>query len=135
SEDAGRSQAVDPRHLDVEERDVRMVRPGRCDYLVAAPDGCHDLEVLLQRQHDGQRAPDELLVIGQQQADHHALPSGESETRNRHPVGSCGPASTTPPAAATRSRNPDRPFPGGAVPPTPSSTISTEDAESRMAQE
>ena len=41
-------EAVDPRHVDVEKRNVWMVSPGSGGHLITAPDGCYYLEVLLR---------------------------------------------------------------------------------------
>ena len=59
-----------------------------------------------QVKHHRERAPDQLLIVGEQQPDRHVPPSGASDTRSRHPLGCSGPASTLPPAAVTRSRRP-----------------------------
>src|SRR6516165_8104600 len=157
------SQAVEPGHLDVQQRHVRVVLPGRGGYLVAAADRRDDLEVLFQREHHRQRAADELLVVGEQQSDQRQRPCGAgsrllpavlavspaagavpptagastagTHTRSRQPAGCTGPASTPPPAAPARSRSPDSPFPGAAADPWPSSMISTQEADTRTSQE
>src|SRR5580700_12094066 len=113
---------------------------GGRDHLVTAPDRGDHLEVVVERKQRGKCASNQLLVIGDQQTDRHVTAPRANETRSRHPFGSSGPASTTPPAAAARSRSPVRPFPGPPCPgppfwPTPSSTISTEPGDRRTEHE
>src|SRR4029453_16117578 len=101
------------RHLDVEQGDVGSVRlHGRHD-LVAPPDLGHHLEVVLEGQQRGQRRPHEVLVVGEQQPDRHAVtepstaagtaawsswPTG-TVTRTLLPPGHRGPAVIVPAAA------------------------------------
>jgi hypothetical protein len=75
-EHPGDGDAVEPGHLDVQQRDVRVVLPDRGGRLIAAADRCHDFEVLLQREHDGERAADEFLVVSEQQPDQRSPPFG-----------------------------------------------------------
>jgi len=51
SEHPGGGQAVESGHLDVQQRDVRMVLLGGGRHFVAAADRRHDVEVLLEREH------------------------------------------------------------------------------------
>ena len=128
-------QAVEARHLDVEQRDVGMLVPRGRHHLVAAPDLRHDLEVVLEFEQRGERRADQRLVVGEQHPDRHAGIVGSStacsrsgtigsaiSTRNRQP--SARPEATSvPPAASTRSRSPVRPLPAPAIPPRPLSSM------------
>ena len=103
-----------------------LVRPGRGDHLVAAADRRHDLEVLLQREQRGQRAADQLLVVGEQQADHQALarrgePDPQPPPRRLQRPGVDAAAGRGDPLAQPGQAVARR----CAVPPTPSSMIST----------
>src|SRR5919198_205382 len=123
----GGLQAVDPRHLDVEQRDVRARVARRREHLVAARDLRDDLDVGLEREQPGQGSAHHRLVLGQQHADHRAEATGTTaRTRNPGPS-SRGPASRRPPAWRRRSCSPARPLPSPCEPltPRPSSRIST----------
>src|SRR5690606_38681951 len=84
-----------------------------------------DLQVLFEAEQGGDRPPDEVLVVGQHDADHVFAPcrsSGSvrmprragSTARSRKPSAPLGAADRVPPAAATRSASPVRPLPGAA---------------------
>ena len=102
--------------------------------LVAAGHLADDLEVGLEREQGGERAPDEVLVVGQQQ------PDAARVTRAPRPAagsrgGTAGPAVTGPPVAATRSVSPRSPLPRRPPPgPAPSSTTSIARSPSSTAQ-
>ena len=70
--DSAASSPVDPRHLDVEQGNVRAILQRRCDDLVPAGDLGHHLKVGLEPEQTRQRAPDHPLVLGDQDADHDA---------------------------------------------------------------
>jgi hypothetical protein len=113
-------EPVDAGHLDVEQRVPPKPPPG-------SPPGAP----ARRRRRCGsapgrRRATDGSSRVG--------VCSGDGDSQ-APPVGCRGPASTTPPSAATRSRRPVRPFPGDPSPPTPSSSISTEEVVRRRTQQ
>src|SRR5690606_30519833 len=113
-------------HLDVEQRDVGPLRRGDGDRLLAVAGLADDLDVGLQPEQRGERAPYHALVLGQHHSDHPAssAPAG-TWTRRRKPPSGPGPASRTPPASRTRSASPASPLPESRrAPPCPSSTMS-----------
>ena len=63
-------QPVESWHLDVQQRDVRVVRARGRDDFVAPADLGHDRELLVQLQQSGEGRSDEALVVGQQQTNH-----------------------------------------------------------------
>ena len=82
-----------------------------------------DIEVVFQCQEGGQRRPDEVLVVGQQHADHaRTVPGRWAASRNEPPSRA---AVRRPPEARSRSARPVRPLPhcaggtGPAGPPAP----------------
>src|SRR5690606_39665409 len=92
----------------------------------------HDLQVGLGAEEAGEAAPDEVLVVGQGDADHGASRGIVAATRKPPPPvasGCAGPAVRRPPSSSARSRIPSRPRPpvslAGAADPAPSSTTST----------
>ena len=117
----GRGEAVEPGHLDVEQRDVGPVFEHRGHDLVAAPDLGHDLEVVLERQQRDERGADERLVVGDQQPDRHGTATAIRQPPPRHRAGLDGAAdrgdALAQPGDAVARRSPP-------MPPTPSSTIS-----------
>ena len=98
----GGRDAVQARHLDVEQGHVGAGPPGLGDDLVAPADLGDHLEVGLEVEQRGQRAPDQRLVVGEQQPDRRRCdarhtrtvrakpPSGERPHRQR-PAGRLGP--------------------------------------------
>src|SRR5690606_4080244 len=72
----GGGQAVQPRHVDVEDGHVRLERQGPLDGLVAAADVAHALDAVLGLQQQDQRAPAQLVGVGQQHPDHDAPSAG-----------------------------------------------------------
>ena len=67
----GRGDAVEARHLDVEQGDVGTVLEHRGHDRVAVADLGDHLEVGLEAEQRGQGAADQGLVVGEQQADGH----------------------------------------------------------------
>ena len=141
----GRGQAVEPGHLDVEQRDVRPVATrGGHDDLVAAADLGDDLEVVLELEQRGERGAHQRLVVGEQQPDHVARLDGDragsrgrrrgagTSTRSRQPRERAAPAVTRAAGrvdaarAARSARCRRRP-----TPPRPSSTISIQSRPER----
>ena len=65
-------EPVEPRHLDVEQGDVRARGERRGHHLIAARALRDDVDVVLEREQRGERAADHPLVLGDQHADHAA---------------------------------------------------------------
>ena len=63
-----RGDAVEAGHLDVEQRDMRLPAPRRLHGLGAVRRLRDDLEIRLERQHGGEGAPDQRLILGDQDA-------------------------------------------------------------------
>ena len=111
----GRLDAVDDRHLDVDERDVGQVLPGQCQALAAVGGLGHHLDVVLDVEQRAESAADERLVVDQQDTDHDVRSTGSSAWTVK-PPSLRGSARSRPPRAVTRSRIPSSPTPGtGAV--------------------
>jgi hypothetical protein len=80
----------------------------------------HDLDVGLEPEQRGERAGDELLVLGDDDADQRAAPvASGSVTTSRVPWSIV--RTSEPPCDSTRSRIPVKPRPSLGEPPTPSS--------------
>src|SRR5207302_9142811 len=90
----------------------------------------YDLDVVLGVEQRPEPGAHERLVVGQQDADHDSFCTG-SRARTRNPPPGRGPASSSPPRTAARSRMPGMPLPppgmvaAGLLRPRPSSSIST----------
>jgi len=106
----GGLDAVEHRHLDVHQGDVRTVLDGQRDRLLPVGGLAHHLDVVFRLEQRPDAAADERLVIGQQDLDHDAVRAGSS-ARTRKPPPCWGPAWSWPPSADTRSRMPTRPSP------------------------
>ena len=118
---AGPPDAVEPRHADVDQRDVGPQLAAQRHGVDAVGGLADHLEAGLGLQDHPQPGPDERLVVGQQHPDRHtAAGSGAgtgSSARTRQPgPSSRGPAVTRPSNRATRSRMPTSPCPAGARP-------------------
>ena len=87
---------------------MRPGPPGLGDHGVAPADFGDHLEIRLQRQQRRQSAPDQRLIVGEQQPDRRAHGHG-TRTRSAKPPAAERPTLTDPPAAAARSCNPARP--------------------------
>lgn len=61
-QESGGRQAVDPRHVDVEERDIGLAVPDDGGHLVTAADRSHDLEVRLQPEQRGEGGTEQFLT-------------------------------------------------------------------------
>ena len=68
----GDSDPVQAGHLQIRHGHVRAVPAGHREGLVAGGGLGHDLQVFLDRQQGGQRSADEVLVVGEEHADHGA---------------------------------------------------------------
>ena len=66
----GSSDAVEAGHLQVEHGDVGAQSASLGDGLRAGRGLADDLDVVLEVEHQGERHPDQVLVVGQQDADH-----------------------------------------------------------------
>src|SRR5690606_31064020 len=88
--------AVQPRHLQVDDRDVGAVGDGGLDRAPTVPGLGDDLEVGLEVQQGREGGADQLLVVGEQYADHGSRTGSTASNVN------------TPSATVVRSRPPDR---------------------------
>ena len=68
----GDRDAVEVGQLQVEDGDVGAQRAGQGERLAAGGGLGDHLEVVLEVQQGGERAPDEVLVVGQQDPNHAA---------------------------------------------------------------
>ena len=80
----GRGDPVESGHLDVEQCHVGRLGDGGGDGGRPVGDGGHYDEVGLQIEQRGQRTPDEVLVVGEQDADHDGI---VARTVNQPPAG------------------------------------------------
>jgi hypothetical protein len=76
-----RPDTVLARHLDVEQRDVNLMRACRAEDLVPAPDLGDDLDVVFEREQAGECTPHHALVLGDENADHVVSSGTVSRTR------------------------------------------------------
>src|SRR5262249_3578362 len=125
-EDApGRLDPVQPRHLHIEERDVRLRRPGELDRLLAVPRLRAHLEAR-ELEHALEIEPDQCLVLGDENAVHAgnttsarspspfaraSSPRSSSRTSARtmdSPVPSISPSMPCPSSAIVRTTSPSR---------------------------
>src|SRR5206468_3120032 len=114
---------VDPRHLDVEKRDIGSRRDRGVHDLIATADIGDDSDVALQSEQSFQGAADHGLILREQDAD--CRRHNGTDTNTRKPPSGNGPAAARPPRAAARSWRPRRPFPRAVAPPSrPLSVIS-----------
>ncbi|GAA0379432.1 hypothetical protein GCM10009530_32570 [Microbispora corallina] len=101
-EDApGGGDAVDAGHSDVEEDHIGPVQQGLADCLLPVARLGDHLDVLLGLEDHPQAEPYQLLVVGEQDADH-----VRSLARTRNPPSGSGPAVIEPPTRSTRSTMP-----------------------------
>src|SRR5579884_341789 len=113
----GRLDAVHLRHADVHQDDVRIERSRSGDSGGAVGGLARDLDVGLRVEHHRQPFAQQVLVVDEQRADHRASSRGSRAT-TLNPPPATGPAVSSPPYSATRSRIPTSPCPplSGAVP-------------------
>ena len=124
-----RLDPVHHRHAHVHEHDIRCELECERDRLAAIGRLTDDLEPGHRGEDHPEAGSHELLVVCDEDADHRSLAYG-SAARTAKPPSSRGPASSSPPTMAARSRRPTSPLP---VPlpfadPRPSSTISSSTA-------
>ena len=109
-EAACRLEAVDLRHPDVHQGDIRGGRADEGHRLDAVRCGTDHVDVRLRFEDRGDPITDELVVVGDDNPDHgRGIPGRVARTTK--PVERLGPAVTEPPHAVTRSRIPFNPFP------------------------
>ena len=104
-------EAVEHRHLNVHQGDVRAVLGGQGDRLPPVGGLGDHLDVVFRFEQRPDAAADQRLVVGQQDPDHDGARAGSSAYTWKPPP-SRGPAWSRPPSAVTRSRMPMRPSPG-----------------------
>src|SRR5579862_292963 len=118
---------VESGHADVHQDDVRVqsARLGQC--LASVPGLARHAEIWFGFQQHPQALADQVLVVGDQDADHVGSPIGRRAVTVNPPPGR-GSARSSPPNTATRSRMPASPWPpvsaGGTGFPGPSSVTS-----------
>ena len=88
---------------------------GRRHRLLAGAHLGHDLDVLLQREQRGHRAPHHRLVLEEEDPDHRGA-AGDRHPQSQRRSPARGPNSTEPPIAAMRSPDPRRPPPAAPSP-------------------
>jgi hypothetical protein len=138
-EPRGRRDAVQARHPDVHQRDVRPQASRRGHGLDAVGGLAGHRDVGLGGQDEPEAGADHRLVVGEQHPDHGALvdagsAAGTGSTAcTANPPPGRGPASTEPEYTAARSRMPTSPWPpaSGAAAPRPSSRTSSSTDPSR----
>ena len=114
----GRLDAVELRHADVHEQDVRVVGAGGCERVDPVAGLGRHLDVGLGLEHHPQPLAHEVLVVCDDDADHW---TGSDAFTVKPPPGR-GSARSSPPSSATRSCMPARPWPlPFGSPPAPSS--------------
>src|SRR4051812_31163250 len=125
-EPGGGLDAVQLRHPHVHDDDVGVVPPGLREGLHPGARLADDLEVGFGVEHEPQPLPHQVLVVGQHQPDHAGWSLGR-RARTPNPPSGRGPAVSSPPNNAARSRIPVRPWPGSwsGCPGAPSSVTST----------
>src|SRR5262249_45020263 len=118
---------VESGHADVHQDDVGGQGACLCQCLAAVARLAGDAQIWLGFQQHPQALPDQVLVVGDQDADHDGSPTG-SRAQTVNPPPGRGPARRSPPNTATRSRMPASPWPppggGGAELPRPSAVTS-----------
>src|SRR6266545_887180 len=122
-----RFEAVDLGHADVHQHEVGAKLARECHSLASVGGFAGDFEVGFGVEKRAEAGADDRLVFGEQDADRHRF-AGLSGSRawTCQPPRSAGPALTSPPSAAARSRMPRNPWPppvGAAA--FPSSVTST----------
>src|SRR4051794_21306172 len=123
-EQPGGLDAVQLRHADVEQADVRAQLTAEGDGLASVGGLGDHLDGGLGGEDRGQAGPDDALVVRDQHADRHGALLARGRTAwTHHPPSGSGPACTVPPSRPTRSVMPISPYPGGSavVPRVPSS--------------
>src|SRR6185436_17398068 len=128
---ARRLEPVDLGHADVHHHDVGAELTHERDRGAAVVGLAHHLEVVLRVEQEAEAGPDQRLVVGEHHSDHRlATTSAVGRCAStRKPPPTRGPAVSTPPTVAARSRMPARPWPapsaGPVAAPSPSSVTST----------
>ena len=102
--------AVESGHADVHQDDVRVQAACLCECLAAVAGFARDAEIWFGFHQHAQALADQVLVVGDQHADHGGSPIG-SQAQTVNPPPGRGPARRSPPNSATRSRMPVNPCP------------------------
>jgi hypothetical protein len=110
-EPGGCLDAVHLGHAHVHQDHVGVQAPGLGQCLAAVAGLAGDGQVGLGFQQHPQALADEVLVIGDQDADHGSPSPSGSRARTANPPPGRGPACSSPPNIATRSRIPASPCP------------------------
>ena len=100
--------AVEHRHPDVHEQDIRLALPRQPDGRGAVCGLADDFDAVLDLQDHPETRPDEGLVIGERDGDHSGCVRGRW-ARTSNPPPTRLPAVKVPPNRAARSRMPTRP--------------------------
>ncbi len=103
--------AVQHRHSDVHEHDVRAVLGAQLHCLGAVGGAGDDGDVRLRAEQRGESLSHDLVVVGDQRPDHEPSPSVGSSTSTTKPPPSAAPQENVPPAIVARSRMPTIPWP------------------------
>src|SRR5699024_5383783 len=129
--------AVQPRHLDIQEADVDRVVCGapfhdRCHRLGSRAHLNGDVDVAFEPQQRGHRPAHEGLVVGKEDLYHapflRSILSCHQHTSTWVPPPARAPISSTPPDASTRSRAPRSAVPATPSTPRPSSATTSRSA-------
>src|SRR5205823_4953661 len=127
----GGGETIGAGHANVHQHDVGTLRPGQGHGLVAVTGFPDDFDVGLGVEECPQPPAYQRLIISEHDADHAGSPRGSS-ARTAKPRPGRGPAESSPPTEAARSRIPAMPFPplgtpsslGEAAPSSSTSTVS-----------
>ena len=106
---AGRLNPVDARHPDVEQTDVGTELAGEFHRLTAICRLADDLDVRLGVEDHRESGANDLLVVGDKNADHRDAPSVGNTAATVQPPCLCGPARRLPPSKLARSAIPTNP--------------------------
>ena len=130
---AGGLDAVQPRHADVEQADIRAERSGHLHRLSAVGRLADDRDVGVGVEDHAQTGANDLLIVGHDDADDHAdAPRSGRTAVTAQPPPARGPAVHVPPRPSARSIIPaiPKPTPSCAWARSPSSVTSTVSASS-----
>src|SRR6478672_1323339 len=110
-QDPRRLDAVQPGHPHVHQDDVRPQATGLLDRIESIGGLPHELDVLFGPQRHLERRAHERLIVGDEDADRHGNSSSVGRVADtRYPPPETGPALSSPPKSATRSRIPRWPY-------------------------
>src|SRR5690606_38040259 len=118
----GRPETVAVGHPDVHEQPVGLLTARECDRIAARGRLTDHEQVGLRLEQAAEARPDELLIVGNRDADHAGLLSMGNSAVTRKPPSVA--VWNTPPSCWTRSRMPSKPRPGSNGATRPSSRTS-----------